>query len=184
MNFRIVRASINAEKDDTLHEARLLLLLLYVGQRGDGSIDGITKLAKLDFLLRYPTYFQRLLTRIRKRIPEVPMESYEAETVENKMIRFKYGPWDSRYRRWIGTAVARGLADTYLQGRTVHVRLTDSGKEIARVFANQSDFSVLNERCQLVARTAGTLSGTRLKDLVYEVVPELSGMAWGEEIMP
>ncbi len=184
MSLRIVRAAINAEKDEAVHEGRLLLLLLYASQRGDGSINGITKLAKLDFLLRYPTYFQRLLSKIRQRVPEVPMETYEEETVENKMIRFKYGPWDARYRRWIGILVARGLADTYLRGRTVHVRLTDAGKEVANTFASHDDYSLLNDRCELVARTAGTLSGTRLKDLVYEVVPELSGMAWGEEITP
>lgn len=184
MSFRIVRASITAERDDALHEARLLLLLYHAGTRGDGSIDGITKLAKLDFLLRYPKYFARLLRRIRRRVPEVPMESYEADTVESKMIRYRYGPWDARYRRWIAIVVGQGLADTYVHGRTVHVRLTEAGKDIARALAGQEDFSLLNERCELIARTAGILSGTALKDLVYEVVPELIGMAWGEEITP
>jgi len=184
MSFRIIRASIDAEKDDALHEARLLLLLFHAGQRGDGSVDGITKLAKLDFLLRYPTYLERLLRRIRTRVPRVPMEAYEAHTVESKMIRFRYGPWDSRYRRWIGILVGRGLADTYLQGRTVHIRLSDTGKNVANALTSDADFSLFNERCELIARTVGSLSGTRLKDLVYGVVPELSGMAWGEEIVP
>lgn len=35
------------------------------------------------------------------------------------MIRFRYGPWDDRYRRWIGILVAKGLAETSLKGHTV-----------------------------------------------------------------
>ena len=44
------------EDSDELHEARLLILLnAFSGKDGQGSVDGLTQLAKLDFLLRYPT---------------------------------------------------------------------------------------------------------------------------------
>ncbi len=147
-------------------------------------MKGITKLAKLDFLLRYPTYLKRLLPKLYKRIPEVPMEEYEQDTVESSMIRFRYGPWDPRYRQWIGTLVAKDLAETYVVGRTVHVRLTAAGKEIAQAIRNSESFRVLTERSDIVGRIAGKVSGTQLKELVYEVVPELIGMTWGEEIGP
>jgi hypothetical protein len=184
MSFRIIKTAIEAEKDDFLHQARLLLLLLRTSDKGDGSIEGITKLAKLDFLLRYPTYLQRLIPRIYSRLLDVPMESYELDTVESKMIRFRYGPWDPRYRRWIGMLVAKGLADTFLVGRTVHIKLTTKGISIAKTISEAEEFDIFGKRSILVGRIAKKLSGTGLKDLIYEVVPELTGLAWGEEIEP
>lgn len=52
----------NLDETPVLHEARLLLLLLaFAGDDNSGSIDGIAKLAKLDFLLRYPTLLKKAL---------------------------------------------------------------------------------------------------------------------------
>lgn len=185
MSLRIIDAAIATEQSDQLHEARLLILLRSVTKGGEGSVEGITKLAKIDFLLRYPLYFQRLVDRLnanRKRKIVVPLNKYETETVESKMIRFRYGPWDPRYRRWLAILVAKGLADTYLQGKTVHVKLTLQGTELAASLAEADVFQDLAARSELVARTVGTYSGTRLKDTIYEVVPELTGMEWGMEI--
>jgi len=187
MSLRIIDAAIETEQADQLHEARLLILLRSVTKGGNGSVEGITKLAKIDFLLRYPLYFQRLVNRLnadRKRKIAVPINDFETDTVESKMIRFRYGPWDPRYRRWIGILVAKGLADTYLQGKTVHVKLTQRGVEIANSLTEADDFRDLSARSELVAKTVGSYSGTRLKDTIYEVVPELTGMTWGEEIEP
>jgi len=187
MSLRIVDAAIETEQADQLHEARLLLLLNCVTKGGNGSVEGITKLAKIDFLLRYPLYFQRLINLLnveRNRKIRVPINEFETDTVESKMIRFRYGPWDPRYRRWIGILVAKGLADTYLQGRTVHVRLTQNGAEIASRLAQAEDFRDLAARSELVAKTVGPRSGSWLKNTIYRVVPELTGMNWGEEINP
>lgn len=187
MSLRIIDAAIEIEQADQLHEARLLLLLRYVTKDGEVNVEGITKLAKIDFLLRYPLYFQRLVDRLnleRKRKIAVPINEFETDTVESKMIRFRYGPWDPRYRRWIGILVAKDLADTYLQGKTVHVKLTQKGTEIARNLAEVDEFRDLAERMKLVAKTVGSRSGNWLKEHIYEVVPELTGMNWGEEIEP
>lgn len=187
MSLRIIDAAIETEQADQLHEARLLLLLKNVTKGGEGSVEGITKLAKIDFLLRYPLYFQRLVDRLnveRIRKITVPINEFETDTVESKMIRFRYGPWDPRYRRWIGILVAKGLADTYLQGKTVHVKLTPRGTVIASSLAEAADFRDLAARSELVAKTVGSRTGTWLKDIIYEVVPELTGMSWGEEIAP
>lgn len=182
MSLRIVESAIAAEQADALHEARLLLLLRQQAQKGDGTINGITKLAKMDFLLRYPVYLERVVSKRYKRPPAVVMQPYERDTVESRMIRFRYGPWDHRYRRWIGLMVAKGLVDSFVQGRTVHVRLTEPGRRVADVIAAQPDFAVLEQRSDQVSKAVGGLGSTALKDLIYEVVPELKGMNWGEEI--
>lgn len=183
VSLRIVESAVAAEQADALHEARLLLLLRQQADKADGTVNGITKLAKMDFLLRYPLYFERVLrSRYRRRPPVVVMHDYERDTVESRMIRFRYGPWDRRYRRWIGLLVARGLADTFVSGRTVHVGLTDRGRKVADTIAQQEEFAALDARTEQVSKAVGAMSGSALKELIYQVVPELTGMNWGEEI--
>jgi hypothetical protein len=100
------------------------------------------------------------------------------------MIRFRYGPWDKRYRRWIGLLMSKGLADTFVSGRTVHVRITDKGRAVAESLAARPEFADFDARSNQISQAVGSTPGTRLKDLIYEVVPELTGMNWGEEIAP
>jgi len=185
VSLRIIDAAIETEQSDQLHEARLLLLLRHAANRGTGTVEGITKLAKIDFLLRYPRYLQRLvdtLNKDRKKPIVIPLQPFEVDTVESKMIRFRYGPWDPRYRRWIGILVAKGLADTYVKGKTVHVKLTERGIKVAGTVAEQEAFKDLDVRSRLIEKLVGSKSGQWLKETIYVIVPELTGMDWGEEI--
>jgi hypothetical protein len=183
MSLGLVRAVADAETDDSLHLARLLLLLGSVHKGSGKSVEGITKLAKLDFLLRYPNCLERALRARGKRAEAARVEPQERTTIESKMIRFRYGPWDGRYRRWIGLLVARELAETFVKGVTVHVRLTEQGRALAGQLAGREDFHTIAERSDLIVKEVGKLSATRIKDFVYEVFPELSDMKWGEEIV-
>lgn len=187
MSLRILRAAGLVETDPLFHEARLLLLLRSSSKRAGGSIKGIMKLAKLDFFLRYPAFLRRLVAQIVregkwKKPPALAADAFEEDTVESKMIRFKYGPWDHRYRTWIGLLHAKGLVDTYMDKGAVYVVLTAHGKDVADEIAEREEFRVLSQRSDLVCRAVGPLSATRLKNLVYLLVPELTGMHWGEEI--
>ena len=183
MSFRIVRTAIAAERDSTLHEARLLLLLSGCSHRGDGAIEGFTKLAKLDFFLRYPVFLERVIKKLRRRPLAVPMQPHEQDTVESKMIRFRYGPWDPRYRSWIGILAAKGLVMARPEGRSsVHLTLTEQGRTVAETLARSPEFDDLAARAGLIGQVLGRETGNRLKQLVYETVPEIGGMTWGEQI--
>src|SRR5690606_21730268 len=132
MSLQLVRAVASTENSDEFHLGRLLLLLLAANKRSAKSIEGITKLAKLDFLLRYPNCLEKALTVEGHNADSARIEPYERTTIESKMIRFKYGPWDSRYRRWIRLLAARGLVTTTVKGRTLHIQLTDKGQNISQ----------------------------------------------------
>jgi hypothetical protein len=96
----IGKTDVNYEADDSLHLGRLLVLIdVFAGRRGDQTIDGITKLA--DFLLRYPSYLERAL--LARNAPEAAarVEEFERNSVEARMVRYKFGPWDYRYRRFL-----------------------------------------------------------------------------------
>lgn len=98
------------------------------------------------------------------------------------MIRFRFGPWDKRYRRWISLLVSKGLAHAYLEGRTVNVKLTAAGSAVAARLAELEEFRSLAKRSQIVASAVGGYSATKLKDFVYKVFPEIVDMQWGRHI--
>lgn len=58
----IVQVVADLDQSPELHATRILLLLNAFAEEGQcGVIDGLTKLAKLDFLLRYPVMLERAL---------------------------------------------------------------------------------------------------------------------------
>lgn len=183
MSLRIVRAVSLAEQSDDLHVGRLLILLRAAGGRdGLKPVPGIMKLAKMDFLLRYPNCLARLLEAKGASAAAAGIGLEERNTIEAKMVRFRYGPWDERYRRWIGLMVARGVGVTFTQGNTVHVGLTARGRAVADGIGDIPEFRDLRHRSILIARSVGALSATGLKNYVYDLFPELLSMRWGEEI--
>jgi hypothetical protein len=182
MSLYLVRAVARAEAEDSLHLGRLLILLRAFDAGRGKSVEGITKLAKLDFLLRYPACLERALLARRKDPARAEVQPQERTSIESKMIRFRYGPWDGRYRRWIGLLMSRGLAETFIVGNTVHVRLTQTGRSVAAELSEHSDFRLLDTRSELIVQAVGAFSATKIKNFVYEVFPELSSMKWGEEI--
>lgn len=182
MALELARALAATERDDNLHVARLLLLMAARAGEKRHSIEGLTKLAKLDFLLRYPNSLERALKAAGKKPEKAKVADFERTTIESKMVRFRYGPWDHRYRRWVALMAARGLVAVDVQGKTVHLWPTDAGLQLATALADQEPLDVLAARAELVAKTFGGRSGSDLKNFVYDTFPELTSMKWGEEI--
>jgi hypothetical protein len=182
MSLRLVRAVVKVENSNEFHLARLLVLLAAADKRKEKTVEGIMKLAKLDFLLRYPNCLERALAAAGKDPSKASIKPHERDTIETQMVRFRYGPWDSRYRRWIGLLMAKGLVATYVKGRTVYVGLTDRGREVADLLRKSVEFQDLSLRSELIIKAVGKYSATKLKDFIYEVFPELLTMKWGEKI--
>ncbi|WP_048050993.1 hypothetical protein [Methanosarcina soligelidi] len=182
MSLKLVHLAAEIENCDDFHIARLILLLNAAGKRSNKPVEGIMKLAKMDFLLRYPNCLVRALKAVDKEAiaQEIPTE--EQNTIETRMIRFRFGPWDKRYRRWIGLLMSKGLVDTYLKGRTVNVKLTPAGIEVAAQLSELEEFSPIAKRSKIVVSAVGDYPATKLKDFVYEVFPEIVDMQWGRYI--
>ena len=125
----IVEAVVQLDDAVDLHAARLLILLnAFATPDGNGKIEGITKLAKLDFLLRYPAMLERALRAKGRTIRDVRLEDHEAKSVESQMVRYRFGPWDHRYREFINVLIAKNLASVAVDGRTVVIGLTSKGR--------------------------------------------------------
>lgn len=182
MALELVQALARTELDDNLHMARLLMLLGAHAGKSNKPVEGVTKLAKLDFLLRYPNCLERALAARSVSTSNAHIQDFERTTIESKMVRFRYGPWDHRYRRWIALLVGKGLLHAGVEGRTVKLWLTDAGHSTAQVLGDSPDLEALSGRAKLVAKTFGTMSGTALKDFVYATFPEITTMRWGDPI--
>lgn len=182
MALELARALAATERDDNLHMARLLLLVAaHAGDKGR-PVEGLTKLAKLDFLLRYPNCLERALTAAGKDPAKADVAEFERTTIESRMVRFRYGPWDHRYRRWVALMAARGLLAVDVKGKTVQLWPTPEGQVAATALADQDSLENLAIRAKLVAKNFGHRSGSDLKNFVYATFPELTDMKWGEEI--
>jgi hypothetical protein len=167
-------------RDDlAYHQARVLLLVAAVAaaQGHSGKVDGLTKLAKLDFLLRYPALASSVLDGLNPADPRLHLtdnDRAEPADVEAPMIRYKYGPWDDRYYPVIGALVSRGLL-RYAKGRRGSVALapTAAGRALARQLGAASEWAEIADRSRAIADATSGLTGNALKDLIYDRLAEL-----------
>jgi len=182
MNLFEILASL--EEDYEMHIARLLILLsVFAGKKGNKTINGLTKLVKLDFLLRYPVYLERALQVIRASPKAAKVQDHERKSVESSMIRYRYGPWDPRYRRFINLLVGKGLAQVSSKKRTIKIGLTMAGLNKASILCKDDNFQDLMHRAHLL-RANFDMGATRLKEFIYETFPEIVSLRLGEEIKP
>jgi hypothetical protein len=161
-------------------EARLLLLIeAFSG--GKGTLQGRTKLAKLDFLLRYPRFLRRALA-IRHINHELDPSQQEENTIEQRMVRYKYGPWDPSYFALLGSLLGRGMIEPVPQARFIGFRTTAIGSHVARQLASSAVWAETFGRAQLLRRAFPTQGGTFLKNFIYENFPEVTHATWGERL--
>lgn len=166
---------IAAEEVMELHASRLLLLFLHCGVNGR-RIDSLTKMAKLDFFIRYPTFFE-----IAARAEGEQVGSTAGEG--SRMVRYRYGPWDLRYYQLLGYLEALGLISVKRKGTSFELSLTDKGVEVAEELSASGSFESLVGHMRQVKSVLGKKSGTRLKNLVYELFDtEVGDRALGEVI--
>ena len=189
MSLRILKTSAAIENSDEFNEARLLLLLKVTAGKGKSPkpLEGIMKLAKMDFLLRYPNVLARAITEINKTNKPgaraaVGIPEEDRDTIEARMIRFRFGPWDPRYRRWLSLLVSKQLAIVYREGRTVKIQLSKAGQEVADKLETDASFSPLIDRVKLVHSVVGSMTSTKITAFVYKIAPEIISMTWGNPI--
>jgi len=160
-------------------EARLLLLINAFSSETK-SLDGRTKLAKLDFLLRYPNFLARALS-IRRPNLSINVPVQEQINIESRMIRYRYGPWDPAYYAILGRLIGRGLIKPIPTTNGIGYRTTPNGRSVAEALAANENWADVAKRAKLL-RTHFDLTGNSLKDFIYEHFPEVAGASWGEQL--
>lgn len=181
MSLDLVDIVSSLDRDEDVHLARILVLLKAFSRPDAPAIEGITKLAKLDFLLRYPSCLEKALLARNVPIKNIPVDDYERLTIEARMIRYRYGPWDHRYRRFLNILVARKLATVRTDGRTIQIDLTPAGIVLAAKLAATPGFFRVYERAQLLQKHLD-LKARKLMEFIYEQFPELTSLEFNEGI--
>ena len=173
MDFVAMVAELDESPD--LHAARLLLLIDAFAGEGEGAIEGLTKLAKLDFLLRYPVMLERALEAKGRSTQGVRLAEHERLSVESEMVRYRFGPWDHRYRRFLNVLMGKGLVSVGIEGRKVVISATEEGSERAQRLAGDELFEQYTRRAQLIKRHFD-LTATNLMKFIYDTFPEITSL--------
>lgn len=146
------------------HAARILLLLKNCGKHG--KINGLTKMAKLDFFIRYPSFFEQICNYL-----DVSVNT-TFDTVDSRMVRHHYGPWDHRYYHVLAFLSSRSLITVMKKSKSFELRLTKQGREISNTLASSEEFASLQAHMLNVAGVLGGFTGNKLKKLIYSVFQE------------
>lgn len=154
------------------HAARLMLLMHLCGV--SGRIDGLTKMAKLDFFARYPEFFDVARSTIESAGSEATRPASD-ERVESAMVRHHYGPWDKRYYHVLAHLEAKQLITVTKEGRSYRIALTDSGRARAKNLAALPSFAPIVARMKEIKKAFGSKNGTYLKDLIYRLFDQEVG---------
>jgi hypothetical protein len=180
--LQLLEALMQLEENPNIHTARLLILLReFCGEKGDKKIEGITKLVKLDFLLRYPIYLSKALIVRKADGKEVKLQGFEEHSVESKMIRFKYGPWDPRYRIFINILVGKDLCTVETKGDTIIIGITSKGVTLANQLRNFEEYQDIANRAILLRKHLN-MRAMELKEFIYETFPQITTYQYGETI--
>lgn len=173
------------------HAARLLILIERCGKPQNSlvnpGIEGRTLLAKLDFFLRYPNYLKiaaEILGKENIYQKALKVEDQTSQTVESKMVRYKYGPWDFTYYPVIAYLVGKKLIDIDMKSNTEIFRITGIGEEIVRQLLESGEYDDLVNRANAVYKLFNSYKGNRLKDFIYDNFPDVVQRKVGEMIDP
>ena len=173
---------IQLSDDEELHYARLLILLrIFSTKSGKKEINSLTKLAKLDFLLRYPLLLVKALQIKGKDPTNVNLKDFEINSIESKMVRFKYGPWDFKYKRFLTLMFAKELITIRTSKRANFIGLTSEGIKISDKICEIDLYKDMLIRCQILKKNFD-ISGNNLKNFIYTSFPEILNLKYGVEI--
>ena len=169
---------LTADQITEFHAARIVLLLHLCGVKN--RIVGLTKLAKLDFFVRYPEFFQRAARHLEKQTVRPAVD-----TVESSMVRHHYGPWDARYYQILAFLEGRELIAVERNDKTFIFSLTETGFGLAKRLTGEPAYQDLCTHMKAVKKLLGTKSGDVLKNLVYELFDEeVAKLPLGQVIQP
>lgn len=167
-------------------EARVLLLIDQFSRTARGRerfLEGRVKLAKLDFLIRYPRHFSRVIEACGATATDLASLDKTDFPLDARMMRYRYGPWDPSYYAILGSLIGRGLVVVSpLAGRSgFGYRTSSLGEQVSNELRLDESFEQTVQRLRL-ARKYLDKSGTTLKNYLYEL-PEIADANWHEELI-
>lgn len=151
----------------------LLLLGALRANSAETGVEGITKLATLDFLLANPMLLKRALEEMARSTRRLVLDDYERNSVSARIAHLSYEPWDFEGRRIVGRLLAmRLVAFAGVETGQLRIFLTPRGVDKAAALRDCPSFERLQSRAILVARNFN-LQPDNLQKKMAKVLPEL-----------
>ena len=97
------------------------------------------------------------------------------------MVRYRFGPWDFRYRKFLNTLVAKGLVNVETKGKTILISVTKNGMQVANDLTQHDAFIDISTRTHIL-KTNFNVQATTLMRFIYDTFPEIISLRMGEEI--
>jgi hypothetical protein len=172
------------------HVSRLLILIGHCGKPKASkaqfpAVLGRTLLAKLDFFMRYPNYLKQALVKLN--VPYTNEElgvnrADDISTIESRMVRYLYGPWDSLYYVVLAYMIGKGLIEAPKAGKIDTFRLTSKGYSVLSKLESDPSFFDLIKRANTIYKLFNAYNGSRLKLFIYNNFPDVINRQLGEKI--
>jgi hypothetical protein len=182
---------ISNNENIAFHAARLLLLIALCGKPRSSKtgqlpgIQGRTLLAKLDFFLRYPAYLFKAAKILEINYSEDELYKsaiHDLNSVESRMIRYLYGPWDNLYYPVLAYLIGKSLIGVEVMQRVEIFRLTPQGLDVVMQLSKQEEYKTIVARANLVYKVFNKYSGSTVKKFIYEYFPEVVDRQLGAKI--
>jgi hypothetical protein len=180
LSRNLIETIINIDSDDTNNIVRMLILLdTFAGRKKNGKVQGITKLAILDFLLKYPAALDKVLEKqeregnkaINKK--RVILQSYEINSIDARMMKFNFAPWDLKYRRIVSILKAKDLIQIDIEGKKIVLGISNKGIDISRKLSDFNNYEYMAVRSRIIKTVFGNWSQRKLIDMMYLTFPEI-----------
>ena len=161
------------DANPVLHKSRIIILLYAFAEEPNSSpIEGIPKLAKLDYFLQYPNMLRRALEAKGISAKGMQLQNYEANSVEAEWAQYRFGPWEHSYRLYLNLLVGEGLIKMSNEGKEPIISLTEKGFHLGKELCKEPTLSIYRDRAILLKRHFN-LTSTNLMRFIYSTFPEI-----------
>lgn len=161
------------ESDINTQLARIMILVYSLcGVQNNKKIEGVNKLAKLDFLLKSPLYLKKGLTRLNTRIT-IEVKSFESISIESKMNLYRYIPWDENYRKLLNIIIAKGLVNISFEKDDYFIQISNNGIKLVEELKKDRYFKEFFNRSKIISTHFGSYSEEFLNRFFALHFPEI-----------
>ncbi|MDQ0090114.1 putative type IV restriction endonuclease [Paenibacillus anaericanus] len=174
MSISLIEQVIILDERDELHIIRILVLIYtLIGAKKDKVTIELTKLAKMDFLLRYPSALDSALLNLYKQ-KDVSITEAEKNNIETNILSFRFSPWSSDFRRLMVLLNAKSLIKWEQRGKYLDIYHTPKGIELFKEVLKFKEFESMIKQSQAIKTNISNLSGLKLDSLLSKVLTELT----------
>lgn len=170
------------DRDVETQLSRIIILIYELsGKEFNARIKGINKIAKLDFLLKYPTYLNEILSASNTNV-RVSIESFENDSIETLMSSYLYTPWDMKYRKYFNLLISKDLISIGFEDDDYYIQITSKGVSLVQSLYENKLFNEFQKRASVIRTHFGSYTDNYLSKIFYDRIPELTTLTKNDSV--